>query len=125
MLSSPELSGWEESPGAEEQSADRSEASGSSGRSNNNLNVAFQHGYMAPNYNVAPKTRVPVLRRRKAHDDELLPPALESQRWGLIPSWQKNDEVLKTINARDDTVLSGSGMWRHKNIRRCVIFVEG
>lgn len=76
-----------------------------------------------PRFNVAPQTFCPVIRYNdQGHY------VIELMKWGLIPHWQKQppDAPLKTINARDDTVASGTGMWaglRGRN--RCIVIAQG
>lgn len=54
---------------------------------------------------------------------------LKPMRWGLIPSWSKDwpdfATSRNTINARDDTVASGKGMWSSmRDKKRCVVPIE-
>jgi len=76
--------------------------------------------FAAPRYNVAPGARLPVLR---FGDDE---PAGAMLRWGLIPSWSKDDKIgYRMINARSETAAekpSFRSAWKH---RRCAIAVSG
>lgn len=49
---------------------------------------------------------------------------------GLIPFWTKRNpgygSVLKTINARDDSLAENKGMWNSmKKTKRCIIVAEG
>ena len=58
-----------------------------------------------PAYNTAPTDRVLAV----THDG---PRAGQMLRWGLVPSWAKDDKMPRnTFNARDDR-LASSGMWR-------------
>jgi putative SOS response-associated peptidase YedK len=55
---------------------------------------------------------------------------LKMMRWGVIPHWSKEwpdySNARNTINARDDTVSSGKGMWASmRDKKRCVIPIEG
>lgn len=55
---------------------------------------------------------------------------LQSMKWGLIPFWTKRNPdyaaMLKTINARDDSLAQNGGMWNTmKKGKRCVVVVEG
>ncbi|KAJ3127713.1 hypothetical protein HK098_005949 [Nowakowskiella sp. JEL0407] len=50
--------------------------------------------------------------------------------WGVVPSWSKTKpdyaSILRTINARDDTILQSKSMWSSmKNRQRCVVPCEG
>lgn len=53
-------------------------------------------------------------------------PRLEMMRWGLIPSWWKEDPKIayKTFNARDDKVFK-SGMWRSIYRKRALVPATG
>ncbi|KAK5661629.1 hypothetical protein OQA88_9729 [Cercophora sp. LCS_1] len=55
---------------------------------------------------------------------------LQAMKWGLIPSWTKRNpdfaNTLKTINCRDDSLLSPGGMWASmKGKKRCVVIAQG
>ena len=55
---------------------------------------------------------------------------LQSMKWGLVPSWTKRNpdygSVLKTINARDDSLASKGGMWNTmKQRKRCIVVAQG
>lgn len=67
-----------------------------------------------------PQTDVPGVTRYK----------LQSMKWGLVPFWTKRNpdyaSVLKTINARDDSLASKGGMWNTmKQRKRCVVVAQG
>ncbi|MGH8551959.1 MAG: SOS response-associated peptidase [Methylococcales bacterium] len=68
-------------------------------------------------YNVAPTTRVPIIRRKDNGVLELL-----LARWGLIPSWWKQEKPpTMTFNARSEDA-SGKPMWRHSYRQsRCLV----
>lgn len=53
-------------------------------------------------------------------------PVLEDMKWGLIPSWWKEDPKIryKLFNARDDKVFT-SGMWRAVYRKRALIPASG
>ena len=73
----------------------------------------------APRYNVAPTQNVvSILRNGSAHLAEL--------RWGLIPSWAKDESVgSRMINARAESLTekpSFKGLLRSK---RCLIIADG
>lgn len=98
-----------------------------------------------PSHNVAPQTRSPVVRRELSWERErrlksLKNPTdedrkyqliLQTMKWGLIPRFHKKPpsygEAYKTINARDDTVLSPQRSMWHPLLpsQRCVVFVQG
>jgi len=55
---------------------------------------------------------------------------LQAMKWGLIPFWTKRDpgygSLMKTINARDDSLASKGGMWNTmKKTKRCIILAQG
>lgn len=72
-------------------------------------------------YNVAPSTRVPVVRER---DGERV---CELLRWGLVPAWAKGvPPKLSTINARVETLATAPtwrGPWRRW--QRCLLPATG
>ncbi|KAL9123588.1 MAG: hypothetical protein Q9217_006994, partial [Psora testacea] len=55
---------------------------------------------------------------------------LQSMKWGLIPFWTKRNPdyatILRTINARDDSLASKGGMWHSmKQRKRCIVVAQG
>ncbi len=76
---------------------------------------------IGPNYNVAPTNVLPMVRRGTD-----TPRLLSRGRWGLIPSWAKDEAIgSKLINARSETLLekpSFRSAFRH---RRCLIPAAG
>ena len=55
---------------------------------------------------------------------------LQAMKWGLIPFWTKRNpdygSVMKTINARDDSLASSGGMWNTmKQKKRCIVVAQG
>lgn len=52
---------------------------------------------------------------------------LHTMKWGLVPHWSKHeDTTLNTINARGESLVEGTGMWRSLRSRmRCAIPCEG
>ena len=55
---------------------------------------------------------------------------LQSMKWGLVPFWTKRNpdygSVMKTINARDDSLASKGGMWNTmKQRKRCIVIAQG
>lgn len=55
---------------------------------------------------------------------------LQSMKWGLIPFWTKRNpdygSVMRTINARDDSLASKGGMWNTmKQKKRCIVVAQG
>ena len=76
----------------------------------------------APRYNVAPTDRVPVVRfnpKRGARSLDLL-------RWGLIPSWAKDEKVgFSTINARAEEIEKKPAFRDAVVKRRCLVPADG
>ena len=55
---------------------------------------------------------------------------LQAMKWGLVPFWTKRNpdygSVMKTINARDDSLAKNGGMWNTmKQKKRCVVVAQG
>jgi putative SOS response-associated peptidase YedK len=55
---------------------------------------------------------------------------LQPMKWGLVPSWTKRSpdygSVMRTINARDDTIAQNSGLWNvPKRRKRCIVIAQG
>jgi len=68
--------------------------------------------------------------KHKLGKEEKLVRYVRCMRWGIVPHYTKSmpdyTETRNTINARDDTILSGKGMWQGlKNQKRAVIPVQG
>ncbi|NWR83123.1 HMCES protein, partial [Furnarius figulus] len=85
-----------------------------------------------PSYNKGPQSSGPVLlSRRHLHQDaDSSERVLMDMRWGLVPSWFKNDDPSKlqfnTSNCRSDTMLKKSS---YKGAllkgKRCVVLADG
>ncbi|KAL9043835.1 MAG: hypothetical protein Q9214_002989 [Letrouitia sp. 1 TL-2023] len=55
---------------------------------------------------------------------------LQSMKWGLIPFWSKRNpdysSILRTINARDDSLAQSGGMWNTmKQRKRGIVMAQG
>lgn len=55
---------------------------------------------------------------------------LQAMKWGLVPFWTKRNpdygSVMKTINARDDSLAENRGMWNTmKKNKRCIVVAQG
>ncbi|WRT66749.1 uncharacterized protein IL334_003712 [Kwoniella shivajii] len=79
------------------------------------------------NYNIAPRSRAPVIRRDPTSPNEAM---IETMQWGLVPHWTKHPPTgpLNTINARSEGLLDASsgGMWHAlKAHKRCIIPAQG
>ncbi len=71
-------------------------------------------------YNVAPQQQAPVVIQ---HDGQR---HAEFLRWGLIPSWAKDESfAAKTINARSETVAESPAFRASFKGRRCLVPVSG
>lgn len=72
-----------------------------------------------PRYNVAPTQNVvTVMHNGTAHLDLL--------RWGLIPSWAKDESVgSRMINARAETLAEKPSFKRLLHARRCLVVADG
>lgn len=72
-----------------------------------------------PRFNVAPSQNVPVVLRNS-------PNHLQEMRWGLIPSWAKDEKSgLKLINARCETVREKPMFKRILAKQRCLVPATG
>lgn len=73
----------------------------------------------APRYNVAPtQDVVAVMNNGERH--------LEMLRWGLVPSWAKEESIgSRMINARSETLAEKSSFKKLLHNRRCVIVADG
>ena len=63
-------------------------------------------------------------------DEEQTKYKLQAMKWGLVPFWTKRSPdygtVMKTINARDDSLAENRGMWTSmKKTKRCVVVAQG
>jgi putative SOS response-associated peptidase YedK len=72
--------------------------------------------FFAPRYNIAPTQMAAVIY--KEHRE----PAVKLMRWGLIPSWAKDESVGNAlINARSETLQSRTAFCEAFKQRRCLI----
>jgi len=72
--------------------------------------------FFAPRYNIAPTQMAPVI----FHDHNQ--PAVKLMRWGLIPSWAKDESTGNAlINARSETIESRTAFREAFKHRRCLI----
>uniref|UniRef100_A0A7S0ZGE9 Uncharacterized protein n=1 Tax=Timspurckia oligopyrenoides TaxID=708627 RepID=A0A7S0ZGE9_9RHOD len=78
----------------------------------------------APNSNIKPTNSVPVLYA-DGNADELVKRKLRMMRWGLIPSWTKQNEGPLLFNARVETVESKASFraaWKSRHFG--VVFAD-
>lgn len=74
-------------------------------------------------YNIAPMQPLAVVTRNAYGDDKRV---LEGYRWGLVPSWAKDDAIgAKMINARGETLLEKPSFRNALKSRRCLIPADG
>ncbi len=74
-------------------------------------------------YNIAPTQPVAVITQN-AHGDGVR--ALEGYRWGLVPSWAKDESIgTKLINARVETLQEKPSFKHALGRRRCLIPADG
>jgi putative SOS response-associated peptidase YedK len=72
--------------------------------------------FFAPRYNIAPTQMAPVIFQDRGG------PAVKLMRWGLIPSWAKDESVGNAlINARSETIESRTAFREAFKHRRCLI----
>ena len=55
---------------------------------------------------------------------------LQKMKWGLVPFWTKRNPdygtLMRTINARDDSLAAKGGMWASmKHKKRCIVVAQG
>ncbi|MDN8593138.1 SOS response-associated peptidase [Paenibacillus sp. 11B] len=73
-----------------------------------------------PNYNVAPMQFIPSIIATSNGN------CLGSLRWGLVPSWAKDDKIgSKMINARAETLTEKPAFRRLVSTKRCIIPCSG
>jgi putative SOS response-associated peptidase YedK len=73
-----------------------------------------------PRYNLAPRAQAPVLIWESGQ------PVLKPMRWGLIPSWSKDETIGdKLTNARADTITEKPSYRRPFEKQRCLIPADG
>lgn len=74
----------------------------------------------APKYNVAPMQHIPAIIGSDNGN------RLGEMRWGLVPSWAKDDKIgSKMINARAETLTEKPAFQRLISSRRCMIPADG
>lgn len=85
-----------------------------------------------PDHNVAPTTTVVGVVDRHPRDDDGTPDpsaterSLRPMRWGLIPSWARDESVgNRLINARAESLTSKPAFRRAAASRRCLLPADG
>jgi putative SOS response-associated peptidase YedK len=75
--------------------------------------------FFAPRYNISPTQMAAVIYRERRE------PAVKLMRWGLIPSWAKDESVGNAlINARSETLESRNAFREAFQKRRCLILAD-
>jgi putative SOS response-associated peptidase YedK len=75
-----------------------------------------------PRYNIAPSQPVPVIRQNPKEPRR----ELSLMRWGLIPSWAKDESVaVRMINARSETARTKPAFRDPLTNHRCLIPADG
>ncbi|WP_339281329.1 SOS response-associated peptidase [Paenibacillus sp. FSL H8-0282] len=76
--------------------------------------------HYAPTYNAAPMQQIPAVINTGSSNK------LGELRWGLVPSWAKDDKIgSKMINARAESLLDKPSFKRLVSSRRCIIPSDG
>ncbi len=74
-------------------------------------------------YNIAPMQPLAVVTQNAYGDGKRV---LEGYRWGLVPSWAKDDAIgAKMINARAETLIEKPSFKNALRSRRCLIPADG
>ncbi|HUI47104.1 MAG TPA: SOS response-associated peptidase [Acidimicrobiia bacterium] len=73
-----------------------------------------------PNYNVTPRAEVPVVADSRGRR------VLDVVRWGLVPSWAKDQSIGdRMINARAERIQTSNAFKRAFERRRCIVPADG
>lgn len=82
---------------------------------NEHYNISVNDGDIVPNYNCAPGQYLPVITN-------VNPDKLSFFRWGLIPSWAKEESIgNRLINARSETVTEKASFRKAFRSQRCLV----
>ncbi len=77
-----------------------------------------------PDYNVAPRQGVLVVRERRAGADRER--VLSSVRWGLVPSWAEDPRIGdRHVNARAESIATAPTFAESFRKRRCIVVADG
>src|SRR5213082_538225 len=72
-----------------------------------------------PRFNIAPGQDAPVILNETV-------PVLKLVRWGLVPSWAKDEKTgYKMINARAETLSAKPAYRKAFERRRCLVLADG
>ena len=84
------------------------------------FNFVCRVAFFAPCYNIAPRQQAPVIVLDQFR------PVLKLMRWGLIPSWAKDESIGdKLINARAETISEKPSFRKPMERQRCLIPADG
>ncbi len=79
-----------------------------------------------PHYNIAPTQNILTVLNESDPSENKTNRQLELLRWGLIPSWAKEESVgSRMINARAETLAEKPSFKRLLHNRRCLIVADG
>ncbi|MBG6123167.1 putative SOS response-associated peptidase YedK [Corynebacterium aquatimens] len=88
--------------------------------------VETPQGLPGPRYNVAPTQTVPLIRFEQLDGGEAASKAvIEPARWGLFPSWKKDDSGPPLFNARGETVAEKPSFRSSFASRRAIMVLDG
>src|SRR4051794_10894517 len=80
-----------------------------------------QRPNLEPRFNIAPTQSVPVIRRSRDGERELV-----MVRWGLVPFWAKDISIgARMINARAETAATAPSFRAAFRARRCLVPADG
>lgn len=93
---------------------------GPSSRLREHFEVDFDQIGFVPHYNIAPRQPAPVIRWEAGTH------TLAVLRWGLVPSWAKDDAIgNRLINARAETAAEKPAFRAAFKTRRCLVPCNG
>jgi putative SOS response-associated peptidase YedK len=76
----------------------------------------------SPRWNIAPTQKVPIIRQDRKEPTR----SFGLVRWGLIPSWAKDEKTgLKAINAMSETASDKPTFRDAMRHRRCLVAADG
>lgn len=85
----------------------------------NEFNIYEVLADVKPDYNITPGRNVLCVTRNGNNK-------LVSMRWGLIPSWAKDEQIgYRTINARAETLAEKPSFLRPFQTQRCLVIADG
>nr|VDG62552.1 Uncharacterised ACR, COG2135 [Streptococcus thermophilus] len=81
--------------------------------------VAAPDGTPPPRYNIAPTNQVPLIRIAESAAQ------IDSARWGLLPTWKKDEDGPPLFNARGETVAEKPSFRAAFKERRGLMVLDG